>query len=50
LTYFSKKRGGGKKDNYVLIEMNDLVNVKLKTTKSMDIKEFVDSKELDPII
>ena len=24
--------------------------IKLKTTKSIDIKEFVDSKELDPIL
>ena len=38
------------KDNYVIIEKNDLDKIKLKTTKSIDIKEFVDSKELDPII
>ena len=37
------------KDNYVIIEKNDLDKIKLKTTKSIDIKEFVDSKELDPI-
>jgi len=38
------------KDNYVTIEKNDLDKLKLKTTKSVDIKEFVDSKELDPIV
>ena len=38
------------KDNYVMIDKNDLDKIKLKTTKSIDIKEFVDSKELDPII
>lgn len=38
------------KDNYVIIEKTDLDKIKLKTTKSVDIKEFVDSKELDPII
>src|SRR6476619_1583914 len=35
------------KDNYVVIEKNDLDKIKLKTTKSIDIKEFVDSKEFD---
>jgi DNA end-binding protein Ku len=34
------------KDNYVVIEKNDLDEIKLKTTKSIDIKEFVDSKTL----
>jgi DNA end-binding protein Ku len=34
------------KDNYVVIEKNDLDEIKLKTTKSIDIKEFVDSKIL----
>ena len=37
------------KDNYALIEKQELENIKLKTTKSIDIKEFVDAKELDPI-
>ncbi len=37
------------KDNYVVLEKSDLEKVKLKTTKSIDIKEFVDFKELDPI-
>jgi DNA end-binding protein Ku len=37
------------KDNYVLIEKQELENIKLKTTKTIDIKEFVDTKEVDPI-
>ena len=37
------------KDNYVLLEKQELENVKLKTTRTIDIKEFVDAKELDPI-
>ncbi len=37
------------KDNYALIEKEELEKIKLKTTKTIDIKEFVDSKELDPI-
>jgi DNA end-binding protein Ku len=34
----------------VVIEKNDLEKIKLKTIKSIDNKEFVDSKELDNII
>src|SRR5919109_1974207 len=37
------------KDNYALIEKQELENIKLKTTKTIDIKEFVDANELDPI-
>src|SRR5688500_20143169 len=37
------------KDNYVLLEKQELENIKLKTTKTIDIKEFVDAKEVDPI-
>jgi DNA end-binding protein Ku len=37
------------KDNYVLIHKQELENIKLKTTKTIDIKEFVDAKEVDPI-
>ena len=33
------------KDNYVIIEKEDLDKIKIKTTKSIDIKEFVDNKE-----
>ncbi|HJU33724.1 MAG TPA: Ku protein [Nitrososphaera sp.] len=37
------------KDNYALIQKEELENIKLKTTKTVDIKEFVDAKEIDPI-
>lgn len=37
------------KDNYALIEKEEIENIKLKTTKTIDIKEFVDARELDPI-
>jgi DNA end-binding protein Ku len=37
------------KDNYVLIQKQELESIKLKTTKTVDIKEFVDANELDPI-
>jgi DNA end-binding protein Ku len=38
------------KDNYVVIEKEDLDRIKMKTTQSIDIKEFVDSKDLDPLL
>ena len=38
------------KDNYVLIEKEDLEKIKAKTTKTIDIKEFIDSKEFDPLL
>ncbi|MGN6560212.1 MAG: Ku protein [Candidatus Nitrosocosmicus sp.] len=38
------------KDNYVLIEKEDLEQIKAKTTKTIDIKEFIDSKEFDPLL
>lgn len=37
------------KDNYVVIDKSDFEKVKIKTTKTIDIKEFVDAKYLDPI-
>lgn len=37
------------KDNYVLIEKEDLEKIKVKTTKAIEIKEFIDSEEFDPI-
>ena len=37
------------KDNYVLIQKQELENIKLKTTKTIDIKEFVSAGEVDPI-
>lgn len=38
------------KDNYVLVEKEDLEKIKAKTTKTIDIKEFIDTKEFDPIL
>ena len=38
------------KDNYVLIEKEDLDKIKAITTKTIDIKEFIDDKEFDPIL
>ncbi|MGN6349548.1 MAG: Ku protein [Candidatus Nitrosocosmicus sp.] len=38
------------KDNYVLIEKEDLERIKAKSTKTIDIKEFIDSKEFDPLL
>lgn len=37
------------KDNYVVIEKTELQNIKVRSTKTIDIKQFVDSDELDPI-
>jgi DNA end-binding protein Ku len=37
------------KDNYVVIEKEDLENIKLKTTYTIEIKEFIDSEDFDPI-
>jgi DNA end-binding protein Ku len=37
------------KDKYVLLEKEELENVKLKTTRTIDINEFIDSQSLDPI-
>jgi DNA end-binding protein Ku len=38
------------KDQYVVLEKVDLDTIKLKTTNTIDIKEFVDETELDPIM
>jgi len=38
------------KDKYVLIEKEDLEKIKVKATKTIDIKEFIDTKEFDPIL
>ena len=37
------------KDNYVILEKQDLENIKLKTTHTLDIKEFIDSNDFDPL-
>ncbi len=38
------------KDNYIAIDKKDLVNRKLKTTKTIDVKELIEGQELDPIL
>jgi DNA end-binding protein Ku len=38
------------KDNYVLVEKEDLDKIKAITTKTIDIKEFIDEKEFDPLL
>lgn len=38
------------KDNYIVIDKPDLDKIKLKTTSTIDVKEFVDEKEFDPIL
>jgi len=48
--YTEIKKGYEKiKDNYIVFEKDELQKIKLKTTKSVDIKEFIDFRELDPI-
>jgi DNA end-binding protein Ku len=37
------------KDKYVVIEDSDLKRIKLETTKTIDLIQFVDSDQLDPI-
>jgi len=37
------------KNNYVLIEKEEIENIKLKTTNTIDIKEFINSEEFDPL-
>jgi DNA end-binding protein Ku len=38
------------KDKYVLIEKEDLDKIRAITTKTIDIKEFIDERELDPLL
>jgi DNA end-binding protein Ku len=44
-----KKRYEITKDNDVVIEKEDLEKIKLKTTNTIEIKEFIDSEDFDPI-
>jgi DNA end-binding protein Ku len=37
------------KNNYVVIEKPELQSIKIKTTKTIEITEYVDGQELDPI-
>jgi DNA end-binding protein Ku len=37
------------KDNYVVLEKEDLEKIKLKTNNTIEVKEFIESEEFDPI-
>ena len=37
------------KNNYVVLEKEDTDKIKLKTTNTIEVKEFMDSEEFDPI-
>ena len=37
------------KNNYIVFDKEELDKVKLKTTHTIDIKEFIEYNELDPI-
>jgi DNA end-binding protein Ku len=37
------------KNDYVVLEKEEMENIKLKTTNTVEVKEFIDSKEFDPI-
>src|SRR5918911_531160 len=37
------------KNNYVVLEKEEIENIKLKTTNTVEVKEFIDSEEFDPI-
>src|SRR5215216_7133141 len=44
-----KKGYGITKNSYVIIEKEELENIKLKTTNTIEIKEFINSEEFDPL-
>jgi DNA end-binding protein Ku len=37
------------KNNYVVLEKEDTDNIKLKTTNTIEVKEFIESEEFDPL-
>jgi DNA end-binding protein Ku len=37
------------KNDYVVLEKEEIENIKLKTTNSIEVKEFIKSEEFDPI-
>ena len=37
------------KNNYVILEKEEIENIKLKTTNTIEIKEFINSEEFDPL-
>jgi DNA end-binding protein Ku len=48
----SCRRTGGStvyKYNYVIIENEEIENIKLKTTNTVETKEFINSEEFDPL-
>jgi DNA end-binding protein Ku len=36
-------------NNYVVLEKEDIENIKLKTTNTIELKEFIDSEDFDPL-
>src|SRR5919106_1134161 len=44
-----KKGYGITKDTYVVLEQEDLQGIKLKTNNTIEVKEFIESEEFDPI-
>jgi DNA end-binding protein Ku len=44
-----KKGYGITKNDYVVIEKEDLDRIKLKTNNTIEVKEFIESEEFDPI-
>jgi DNA end-binding protein Ku len=49
---YEKVKKGHKidRDNYVIIDKGEIAKLKLKTTNSIEIQEFIDFDELDPIL
>ncbi|HEX5979186.1 MAG TPA: Ku protein, partial [Nitrososphaeraceae archaeon] len=37
------------KNDYVVLEKEEIANIKLKTTNTIEVKEFIESEEFDPI-
>jgi DNA end-binding protein Ku len=44
-----KKGYEATKNNYVVLEKEEIENIKLKTTNTVEVKEFIQSDEFDPI-
>ena len=38
------------KNTYIAIEKKDIDNIKLKTTNTIDVKEFIEAKDFNPIL
>ena len=37
------------KDKYIIIEKENIDKIKLKTTRTIDVKEFINMDEFDPL-